>query len=67
MGPPLAFIANPALIQPATAPLAAAAALAKTALGLWLASRALIPAGEGATLRIVSLAAGLGTIFAYGV
>jgi TRAP-type uncharacterized transport system fused permease subunit len=64
---PLAFIANPALIQPATTPLAAVAALAKTALGLWLVSRALIPAGEGATLRIVSLAAGLGAIFAYGV
>jgi len=64
---PLAFIANPALIQPATVPLAALAALVKTALGLWLVSRALIPAGEGATLRIVALAAGLGAIFAYGV
>ncbi len=63
---PLAFIANPALIHPGSAPLAAFAALAKTALGLWLVSRALIPAGEGVTLRVIALLAGLGAIFAFG-
>ena len=63
---PLAFIANPALIHPDTAALGALAAFAKIALGLWLISRALIPAGEGVTLRVVALAAGLGAIFAFG-
>jgi len=63
---PLAFIANPALIHPDTAAFAALAAFAKIALGLWLVSRALIPAGEGVTLRIVALAAGLAAIFAFG-
>jgi TRAP transporter 4TM/12TM fusion protein len=63
---PLAFVANPALIHPGTVPLAALAAFAKIALGLWLVSRALIPAGEGATLRLVALGAGLGAIFAFG-
>jgi len=63
---PLAFIANPALIHPDANPLGAIAALAKIALGLWLVSRALIPAGEGATLRVIVLLAGLGAIFAFG-
>jgi len=61
------LIANPALIHPADGPFDALLAFAKTGAGLWLVSRALIPAGEGATLRIAALAAGLGAIFADGV
>jgi TRAP transporter 4TM/12TM fusion protein len=64
---PLAFIANPALIHPATGVLGAMAAFAKIALGLWLVSRVLIPAGERVTLRLLAFAAGLGVIFAFGI
>ncbi len=64
---PLAFIANPALVHPTTAPFGALLALAKTAAGLWLVSFGLIGAGERLALRAAALAAGLIAIFAAGV
>jgi len=64
---PLAFIANPALVQPASAPFAALLALAKTGAGLWLVSFALIGAGERLLLRAAAIAAGLIAIFAAAI
>ncbi|GAB4229086.1 MAG: TRAP transporter permease [Kiloniellaceae bacterium] len=64
---PLAFVANPALIAPATAPLLALLALAKIALGLWLLSRALVGAGDPLWQRAAALAGGAAAIFAFGV
>jgi TRAP transporter 4TM/12TM fusion protein len=64
---PLAFIANPALVHPTTAPFSALLALVKTGAGLWLVSFGLIGAGERLILRAGALAAGLVAIFALGV
>jgi len=64
---PLAFVANPALLAPDTAPLPALLALAKIGLGLWLLSRALIGAGDPLWQRAAALAAGAAAIFAFGV
>ncbi len=64
---PLAFVANPALIAPDSAPLLALAALAKIGLGLWLLSRGLIGAGDALWLRAAALTAGAAAIFAFGV
>jgi TRAP transporter 4TM/12TM fusion protein len=64
---PLAFVANPALIAPDTAPLLALLALAKIGLGLWLLSRGLIGAGDALWLRAAALAAGAAAIFVFGV
>jgi TRAP transporter 4TM/12TM fusion protein len=64
---PLAFVANPALLAPDTAPLLALVALAKIGLGLWLLSRALIGAGDPLWQRAAALAAGALVIFAFGV
>ena len=63
---PLGFIANPALLQIATEPVAALAAMAQIAVGLWLISFAIIggvrrPIFELA--RFAALPAGLGIIF----
>lgn len=63
---PLAFIANPALLQIATTPLEALATMAQIAVGLWLVSFAIIggirrPVLE--LLRVVAMPAGLAVIF----
>ena len=55
---PLAMIASPALLSPIETPLAAAFALGRVALGLWLVSRAVIVPGP-AWRRIAIGAAGL--------
>lgn len=63
---PLGFIANPALLELAAAPLDALAAMAKIAVGLWLISYAVI-GGKKQKLwewfRLPALPAGLATIF----
>ena len=58
---PLAMIASPALLDPLGAPLAAALALARVALGLWLVSRAVIVPGP-AWRRVPVGAAGLAVL-----
>ncbi len=63
---PLGFIANPALLQLATEPLAALATMAQIAVGLWLISFAVIGSARvrlWETLRLPALPAGLGVIF----
>jgi len=63
---PLAFIANPALLELAATPIAALAAMAQIALGLWLISFAVIGAARvrvWEVLRLPALVAGLGVIF----
>jgi TRAP transporter 4TM/12TM fusion protein len=61
---PLAFVANPALIQPDQVPVAATAALFKIALGLWLLARGVSAWGDSPWLRVLALAGGLVVIFA---
>ena len=64
---PLAFIANPALIDLQTQPLWAALALAKTGLGLWLLGAALVE-GLARPWRSLGLAlVGLAAIFLFGL
>jgi len=63
---PLAFVANPSLIELGATPLLALAACLKIALGVQLVSRALI-GGDGRLLRGALLAAGMLVIFAFGV
>ncbi len=64
---PLAFVANPALIDLQTQPLLALLALAKTGLGLWLLGAALAD-GLARPLRSAALVlAGLGVIFLFGL
>ncbi len=63
---PLGFIANPALLQLATEPLAALATMAQIALGLWLISFAVIGGARvrlWELLRVPALPVGLGVIF----
>lgn len=63
---PLGFVANPALLELATSPVAALAAMAQVALGLWLISFAVIGAARRPVwewLRLPALPAGLGVIF----
>lgn len=63
---PLGFIANPALLELASAPLAAFGAMAKIGAGLWLISYAVIGAQRTAlrdVLRLPALPLGLGVIF----
>jgi TRAP-type uncharacterized transport system fused permease subunit len=63
---PLAFIANPALLELAADPLGALTAMAQIALGLWLISYAVIGAVRERlweAMRVVALPAGLGVIF----
>ena len=59
---PLAFVANPALLHPGRAPLAAALAFAKVALGLWLLAAALVGAGRAVPPRIALGALGLAAV-----
>jgi len=63
---PLGFIANPALLELAATPVAALAAMAKIALGLWLISFAAIGAQKRPLyewLRLPALPTGLAVIF----
>lgn len=63
---PLAFIANPALLELATRPVAALATMAQIAAGLWLISYAVIGAARQPLwemLRLPALPAGLAVIF----
>lgn len=59
---PLAFVGHPALIDPLGAPLAAAFAFAKVALGLWLLAAALVGTGRRAALRLPAGALGLAAV-----
>ncbi|MBR3372110.1 TRAP transporter permease [Roseinatronobacter sp. NSM] len=63
---PLGFVANPAILELATAPAAALVVMAQIALGLWLISFAVIGAARQPLLewmRLPALPAGLGVIF----
>ncbi|WFE77023.1 TRAP transporter fused permease subunit [Roseinatronobacter sp. S2] len=63
---PLGFIANPEILDLATMPFAALAAMAQIALGLWLISFAVIGAARQPLLellRLPALPAGLAVIF----
>lgn len=62
---PLAFIANPYLLHPVTAPLFAGAAFIKIGGGLWLLGKSLI-AEDSLLKRIFSFIAGLAVIFLFG-
>ncbi|MCP5155596.1 MAG: TRAP transporter fused permease subunit [Ectothiorhodospiraceae bacterium] len=64
---PLAFVANPALLAPDRAPFLATLAVLKVGLGLWLASRALIPDRGHPLVALAAAAASCGVIFAFGV
>jgi TRAP transporter 4TM/12TM fusion protein len=64
---PLGFVANPALLQLAEAPLMSLAALLKIALGLGLISFAAVGPNRGPILRVASLAGGLAIVFAFGI
>jgi TRAP transporter 4TM/12TM fusion protein len=63
---PLAFVANPSLIELGATPLLAIAACLKIALGVQLVSRALI-GGDAWLLRGALLAAGMLVMFAFGI
>jgi TRAP-type uncharacterized transport system fused permease subunit len=63
---PLAFVANPSLIELRASPWLAIAACVKIGLGVWWVSRALI-AREALALRVMVLAAGMAMIFAFGL
>lgn len=65
---PLGFVANPAILELATAPAAALVVMAQIALGLWLISFAVIGAARQPLLewmRLPALPAGLGAIFLF--
>ena len=64
---PLGFIANPALLMLAEAPLLTLAALVKVAAGLFLLSYAVIGPTPKAWLRIPAFVGGLVLLFAFGI
>ena len=64
---PLGFIANPALLALQTEPLLALAAAAKVMLGLYLLSFAFIQSDKPWWQRVTATAAGVATIFAFGI
>lgn len=64
---PLAFIANPALLQTITHPLLAFAAFLKIGLGLWLLSQGIIGGKLSKWMQALFILIGLFTIFAYGI
>jgi TRAP transporter 4TM/12TM fusion protein len=64
---PLGFVANPALLALADAPLLALAAAAKILAGLWLLSFALIGVAHQWWKSAAAAAAGLFLVFAYGI
>ncbi|MBK5927507.1 TRAP transporter permease [Rhodobaculum claviforme] len=64
---PLAFVANPSLLQLAEAPVWAVLALLKILAGLYLISRAVVGTLPGVPARIAAALAGLAVIFVAGV
>ena len=64
---PLAFIANPALIQITGHPLAAVMAFLKIGTGLWLLSQGIIGGRFPKWTHIPFVCGGLLVIFAYGI
>jgi len=64
---PMAFVANPSLLQLADAPALAILALVKILAGLTLISAGVVGTLKGWPLRIAALAAGFGVIFALGI
>lgn len=63
---PLAFVANPALLQPGSQIFLALLAFAKIGLGLWLLSKSLI-ATASLPIRLGAFATGLTAIFLFGL
>ena len=63
---PLAFVANPGLINLENQPLIAFLAFGKVALGLWLLSKSMI-SGVSLSMRTVQFVVGVLTIFLFGV
>jgi TRAP-type uncharacterized transport system fused permease subunit len=63
---PLAFVANPAVLQPVSHLFPALLAFVKISLGLWLVSKCLLVSGS-IPVRILYLAAGLTAIFLFGI
>ena len=63
---PLAFVANPAVLQPVSHLFPALLAFVKISLGLWLVSKCLLVSGF-IPVRILYLAAGLTAIFLFGI
>ena len=63
---PLAFVANPGLINLENQPLIAFLAFGKVALGLWLLSKSMI-SGASLPVRLILFVAGVLTIFLFGV
>jgi len=67
---PVGFIANPALLQIATTPLLALAAMVKIGIGLWLVSYAMIGVRRAPVLealRLLALPAGLAVVLMAGI
>lgn len=64
---PMAFVANPALLQLGSAPAFAILALVKILAGLTLISAGVVGTVKGWPLRIAAVAGGFGVIFAFGV
>ncbi len=64
---PMAFIANPALLNTLTHPLTAFAAFVKIGAGLWLLSQGIIGGRYSSWLRLPLIAAGIVIIFMYGI
>lgn len=64
---PLAFIANPALIQTIDHPLLAMTAFFKIGLGLWLLSQGIIGGRLSKWMQVPFILLGLITIFACGI
>ncbi|HET8727344.1 MAG TPA: TRAP transporter fused permease subunit [Alphaproteobacteria bacterium] len=60
---PLAFVANPALLSPDTAPLMALWAVAKVAAGVWLMGAGFAFRSRRPAVNLAAIAAGLGAIF----
>ncbi|MGO1119685.1 TRAP transporter permease [Rhodovibrionaceae bacterium A322] len=63
---PLAFVAHPALLDPASAPLLAAWALVKMGAGLWIASAGLAGRSDKLWLNGLAIALGLALLFLFG-
>lgn len=64
---PLAFVANPALLQTLHHPFMAVSALIKISIGLWLVSQGIIGGNFSKWLQLPLVLLGLFTIFAYGI
>ncbi len=64
---PLAFVANPALLQTIDHPFMAVSALVKISFGLWLVSQGIIGGKFSKWLQLPLAVLGLFIIFAYGI